>query len=165
MEFTVEQISKKLQIYDGILIRVSAYLGVQVYDQTVDSNIGSKAVLKDSFVRFLVENASFFKRYHDDYYSVKSPETIASTIHRKESVVKKHLLQLYPNYFINEEFIPECGKKLKYISSFEIDFAIGNSSTLNMNSLGQSVWHLGMKQQLVIDRLNSQVPSNPWVKK
>ena len=164
MEFTIEQISKKLQIYDGILIRVSAYLGVHVYDQTVDSNIGTKAVLNEDFVKFLEENASFFKRYHDDYYSVKDPETIASTINRKNSVVKKYLLKLYPNYFSEKEFIPECNKKLKYISSFEIDFAIGSSNSLNMNSLGKSIWHLGMKQQLVIDRLNNQVPSNPWVK-
>ncbi len=164
MEFTIEQISKKLQIYDVILIRICAYLGVHVYDQTVDSNIGSKAVLKGAFVKFLEENASFFKRYHDDYYATKDPEIIAATINRKKSVVNKYLVNLYPDYFSKEVFKPECSKKLKYISSFEIDFAIGNSSTLNRNPLGKSTWHLGMKQQMVIERLNKQVSSNPWVK-
>lgn len=156
MEATIEKISKSLRIYEGILIRISEYLGIHVFDQTIDSNIGSQAVLNSDFVRFLEENASFFKRYHDDYYSSKDPGQIALTINRDKQVVNRYLKKKYPEFFTNDKFDEKFCKKLKYISSYEIDFAIGSSPKVNMNRLGVPIWHLGMKQKMVIDRLNAR---------
>ena len=159
MEVTIEAVTVKLKIYEGILMRLCEYLGVNVYDQTIDSRISAKAVLNDRFVRFLEENRDFFKRYHDDYYKAKTPEEIAKTINRRTQVVEHYLKKEFPECFEKGVFNRGTTKRLKYVSSYEIDFELGNQQRINMNSLGVTAWHLGLKQQMVIDRLNQAVYS------
>jgi hypothetical protein len=157
MEVTIEDITVKLKIYEGILMRLCEYLGVNVYDQTLDSRICAKAVLNERFVRFLEENRDFFKRYHDDYYKAKTPSEIASTINRRLEIVDKYLQKRFPECFEDGKFVESTEKKLKYVSSYEIDFELGNQQRINMNALGVTAWHLGLKQQMIIDLLNSRV--------
>ncbi|MFT4754105.1 MAG: hypothetical protein ACI85Q_001661 [Salibacteraceae bacterium] len=157
MEVTIEDITLKMKIYEGVLMRLCEYLGVNVYDQTLDSRINSKAVLNIRFVRFLEENKDFFKRYHDDYYKSKTPEQIAFTINRKLQVVDHYLKKEFPECYAKGKFNMQAAKRLKYVSSFEIDFELGSQQRINMNSLGVTAWHLGLKQQMTIDRLNLSV--------
>lgn len=154
MGVSIETMVTKLKIYEGILMRLCEYLGINVYDQTIDTRIGVKAVLNDRFVRFLEENRDFFKRYHDDYYKSKTPSLIAETINRKPQEVKAFLMEEYPDLFEKGKFIPQKEAKLKYISSYEIDFKLGNQKRINTNVLGVAAWHLGLKQQMVIENLN-----------
>ncbi|MGB1004090.1 MAG: hypothetical protein ACPGVC_07675 [Salibacteraceae bacterium] len=156
MEVTIEDITLKLKIYEGILMRLCEYLGVNVYDQTLDSRIGPKAILNQRFVKFLEENRDFFKRYHDDYYKAKSPTEIAQTINRKPVLIMEYIKKKYPECFTNGKFDKDKTKKLKYVSSYEIDFELGNQQRINMNTLGVTAWHLGLKQQMIIDLLNAQ---------
>ena len=154
MGVSIETMVTKLKIYEGILMRLCEYLGINVYDQTVDSRISTKAVLNDRFVRFLEENRDFFKRYHDDYYKSKTPELIAQTINRATNEIEDFLNKEYPDFFESGKFIPEKEGKLKYLSSYEIDFKLGNQKRINTNMLGVAAWHLGLKQQMVIEHLN-----------
>ncbi len=157
MGVSIETMVTKLKIYEGILMRLCEYLGINVYDQTIDSRISSKAVLNDRFVRFLEENRDFFKRYHDDYYRSKSPEVIAQTINRKTQEVEEFLMVEFPDFFNQGKFIQEKENKLKYFSSYEIDFKLGNQKRINTNMLGVAAWHLGLKQQMVIENLNQHL--------
>mgnify|MGYP000209275137 CR=1 FL=1 len=91
MDVTIEEVTLKLKIYEGILIRLCEYLGINVYDQTIDCRISPKAVLNNRFVRFLEENRDFFKRYHDDYYKAKSPIEIAQTLNRNPEIVINYI--------------------------------------------------------------------------
>ena len=155
MEVTIEQIALKLKVYEGTVMRLSEYLGIQVYDLTVDSRIGSKAVLTDQFVKFLEDNGNFYKKYHDDYHTQKTPEIIAATISRELDMVNEFMIGRFPDFYENGEFKSSCEKDLKYISSYEIDFRLGNGNRINMNSLGKVAWHLGFKQQMIIDQMKA----------
>lgn len=157
MEVTIEALSSRLKIYEGIMVRVCKYLGIQLYDQTLDSRIGGKAVLKSSIIHFIEENHDFFKKYHDDYYLAKTPEQIAFTINRHPEIVNEYLVQQFPKCFENGVFIPEKKDVLKYMSSYEVDFDIGNETKVNNSLLGVTTWHLGFKQQIVVERLNRNV--------
>ena len=157
MEVTVELVTTRLKIYEGILVRLCEYLGVNVYDQTLGHRIGPKAVLNERFVHFLLENGEFFKKYHDDYYKAKGPDEIAHTINRRPEVIIQYLQSKYPTCFNDGNFNWEMTNKLKYVSSYEIDYELGNQKKINTNALGVTAWHLGMKQQMVIDRLNMTV--------
>lgn len=156
MEVTIEQIALKLKVYEGTVMRLSEYLGLQVYDLTVDSRIGSKAVLTNRFVKFLEDNANFYKKYHDDYHAQKTPEIIAATISRDVNLVNEFMIGRFPDFYENGEFKPSCVKDLKYVSSYEIDFRLGNGNRINMNSLGKVAWHLGFKQQMIIDDMKAE---------
>ena len=159
MEITIEQIALKLKVYEGTIMRVSEYLGIQVYDLTADSRIGSKAVLTPQFVSFLEHNASFYKKYHDDYHVQKTPEIMAEAINRDVNLVHEFLQNRFPDFYENGSFKSACSKDLKYISSFEIDFRLGNGNRINMNSLGKVAWHLGFKQQMIIDQMKTEARS------
>lgn len=157
MEITIEYITNKMKIYEGILMRLCEYLGVNVYDQTLDSRISAKAVLNERFVKFLEENKDFFKRYHDDYYKAKTPEEMANTINRRSEIITSYLQKKFPECFEDGKFDESQTRKLKYVSSFEIDFELGNRKKINTNVLGVAAWHLGLKQQMVIESLNQEV--------
>lgn len=135
MHYSIESITIKLKIYEGTLIRLCEYLGVNLYDQTLDCRMGAKAILSDYFVQFLEENKDFYKRYHDDYYSTKTPEKIASTINRDVETVIDYLYRKFPDWN-RLESKGSAIKKFKYISSFEIDFDLGleqHPDILNMD--------------------------------
>lgn len=155
METTIEQIALKLKVYEGTIMRVSEYLGIHVYDQTVGSIISSKAVLHEDFIHFLDANSDFYKRYHDDYHAQKNPDIIAKTINRNPETVMDYMKVHYKEFFDSEMFKPECEKELKYVSSYEIDFKMGSESSLNTNALGVVPWHLGFKQQMLIEHLKT----------
>lgn len=155
MQHNIESITTKLKIYEGTLIRLCEYLSINLYDQTLEGRMGSKAILKMPFVRFIEENRDFYKRYHDDYYISKTPEEIANTINRKFSTVENYLQRKYPECFdVNKVFIPSMMKKLKYVSSYEIDFEVGGEIDPDILQMGATTWHIGIKQKKVIDLLN-----------
>jgi len=155
MEVTIEQIALKLKVYEGTVMRLSEYLGIQVYDLTVDSRIGSKAILMDPFVKFLEDNGNFYKKYHDDYHAQKTPQIIAETISRDIDMVNEFMINRFPDFYEDGVFKESCEKDLKYVSSYEIDFRLGNGNRINMNSLGKVAWHLGFKQQMMIDQMKA----------
>jgi len=155
MEVTIEQVALRLKVYEGSVMRLSEYLGIQVYDLTVDSRIGSKAILTDHFVNFLEDNANFYKKYHDDYHTQKTPLIISKTINRDLDMVNEFLINRFPDSYENGIFKESAKKNLKYVSSYEIDFRLGNGNRINMNSLGRVAWHLGFKQQMIIDQMKA----------
>ena len=157
MGFTIEEVTVYLKIYEGTLMRLCELLGIHLYDQTLDTKISGKAILNDRFIHFLEENKDFFKRYHDDYYKSKNPIDIAATINRKLEDINIYLLKEFPECFNQGIFNEHLSKKLKYVSSYEIDFLLGDLKDVNMNSLGVAAWHLGLKQQMIIDELNMSV--------
>lgn len=137
-------------------MRTCELLGLHLYDQTTDFFISKAASLNKPFVTFLLENKFFFKSYHDDYYLPKTPCLIAETINRDEHSVEKYLKENHPNCYLHGVFLKGSEIKLKYVSSFEIDFTLGDGKRININSLGFPAWHLGLKQIHIIDSLNKK---------
>jgi AraC-like DNA-binding protein len=164
-DINIEQIASQLKVYEGTIMRLSEYFGLNVYDFTVDGRISSKAILTEDFIRFLEDNEGFYKKYHDDYYAQKNPATIAKTLNRSLDEITDYLITKYPDFFEDEVFKPSSEKNMKYISSYEIDFELGNQDRLNMNTLGKVAWHLGFKQQMVIDQLRVNARNRKLSKK
>lgn len=169
MEVTIENIALRMKVYEGTILRLSEYFGIHVYDQTIGALTGSKAILSESFVSFLEDNSNFYKKYHDDYHSAKNPEIIAETLNREVKLVHEFMKNRFPEFYENGKFKSSCEKDLKYISSYEIDFRLGNGNRINMNSLGKIAWHLGFKQQMIIDKLKAEARerksnSSPYVR-
>ena len=165
IEVNIEQIASQLKIYEGTIMRLSEYFGLNVYEFTVDGRISSKALLTEDFIRFLEDNEGFYKKYHDDYYAQKNPEVIAKTLNRDIEEIREYFLQKHPEFFEGGVFKPSAEKSMKYISSYEIDFELGNQDRLNMNTLGKVAWHLGFKQQMVIDKLRLNARNRKLSKK
>ncbi len=154
---TIEEIALKLKVYEGTIIRLSEYFGLFIYDHTTESRISSKAMLNSSMVNFLEDNSNFYKKYHDDYHAQKTPEVIAQTINRDFKLVDDFLQEKFPEFYENGKFKEAAKKDLKYVSSYEIDFRLGSGNRINMNTLGRIAWHLGFKQQMIIDQMKSEI--------
>jgi hypothetical protein len=86
-------------------------------------------------------------------------------LNRSLDEITHYLIAKYPDFFENGVFKPTSEKSMKYISSYEIDFELGNQDRLNMNTLGKVAWHLGFKQQMVIDQLRVNARNRKLSKK
>ena len=153
MEYSIIQLATHIKIYESTLMRLCQAFGIDIYDYTVGFRMGNNAIVNQKLSKFVIDNSGFFKKYHDDYYRPKSPQLIAEILNRSEQEIIEYLIDMHPACFTDDGFIAGAESKLKYVSSFEIDFEIGTATDLNMNRLGMIVWHLGYKQKTIVDQL------------
>ena len=154
MRTSIDNILKRLQINEGMLKRSCEDLGINVYDQTQRYDLSVKAVLKKMFVDFVYDNETFFKSYQEDYYLPKCPESIAKKINRNVNEVTNYLYKEYPRCFIAGKFGLSASNRLKYVSSYEIDYQMELEEQGDNLRMDFVTWHLGYRQKTIVDKLN-----------
>jgi hypothetical protein len=85
-----------------------------------------KELLKPNFINFIKNNKVFFTNYNNDYYKDKTPEEISKKIDLNINIVELYLKHYYPEYFINNIFVPKKEYSLRYLSSYKISYELGN---------------------------------------
>tara|TARA_R110002096_G_scaffold364185_1_gene557264 strand:+ start:1068 stop:1484 length:417 start_codon:yes stop_codon:yes gene_type:complete len=85
-----------------------------------------KELLKPNFINFIKNNKVFFSNYNNDYYKDKTPEEISNKIDLNINIVELYLKHYYPEYFINNIFVPKKEYSLRYLSSYKISYELGN---------------------------------------
>lgn len=77
--------------------------------------------------KFLVLNQYFINSYEKDYYSNKTPQEIATRIHRTEAEVLSYLKSTHPEYFKNGYYKAPENRPLRYKSSYLMDKKMGGN--------------------------------------
>ncbi len=136
-KFTIGQVAWKLKIRLATIrhfcedfgIKLSSHFDGEPYEFCNYQN------LSEEFIDYLEKNQEFLNKYEADYYSDKTPESIAKTINRDKDQVINFLNRYHPDFFLEGEFNMNQKYPLRYISSFKIDKELGGDySFLNLNN-------------------------------
>jgi transitional endoplasmic reticulum ATPase len=115
-------IAYKIGVRQATIDHFSFDFGIDVKDYQSFNTESQKFELEQDFIDWLIYNQDLLRAYEEDYYSEKTIESISKKIDKEVILVKKYLIDYFPNNFKEGALI----SNLKYISSFKIDFYLGN---------------------------------------
>ena len=111
-----------LGIRRATLFHFCRHFEIDIYKE-IENYDSSKPIqdqhLTHNFIYFLIENKIFLNFFEEDYYLDKSIEIIANKINRKTAEIE--------NYFKLKELKIDKKYPYRYISSYQIDYALNGN--------------------------------------